>query len=352
QTAALATLIAAGTAHDVAPLADFATAANDPQVRAAAQNTLRLMTAAGTNQAMIALLDQTEHLDPVLVQCALARRAREFVPAFLKAARSPQGTTRLEAFKALQIMATGADLPALVGLLARTAPGAEREAAGRAVWMSCQQIREPAQRSAPLLAALEQADPAGQTALLPTLARLGDPQALPAVHAAMQSSDQALRDAGYRALANWPDASVAHELLEIAQTSAVESYRIWSLRAYARVVSLPNQRPPEQTLEMLKQAMALATRTEDQAFIVTRLSAVPSPATLSLLLSFVDHPQLGEVAIPAVFRLAKRLSQSHPDQARAALEKVRGLSQDPAMVDQIQRVLRDIAARQSPREIP
>jgi hypothetical protein len=275
----------------------------------------------------------------------LARRSPKFIPAFLKAAESSDTATRLEAFKALEIMATEKEAELLAGLLGKTAAGEEREAAGRAVWMSCQKIPNRAKRSAPLRAAMEQADVAGQCAILPALARMGGEGALEAVHSAMQSTDLAVRNAGFRSLANWPDATVADELLDIAKTSAMESYRIWSLRAYARVVSLPNERPPRQTFAMLNNAMQMATRTEDKALIVSRLGSVRVPDALARLLSLLDDEQLKESAVPAVFTLAKGLSQSHPDQAKAALEKVLPLTKDAATLQQIPKVLRDIEAR-------
>jgi hypothetical protein len=46
-----------------------------------------------------------------------------------------------------------------------------------------------------------------------------------------------------------------------------------------------------------------------------------------------------------VFTLAKGLSQSHPEQARAALEKIRPLTEDAAILQQIPKVLRDMEAR-------
>ena len=166
----------------------------------------------------------------------------------------------------------------------------------------------------------------------------------------MQSKDQAVRDAGYRALANWPDATVADELLDVAKTSEVESYRVWSLRAYARVVSLPNGRPPQQTFEMLNSAMGLATRTEDRELIVSRLGSVRVPDALTLLLSLLDNDELKQLAVPAVFTLAKGLSQSHPDQAKAALERIQSLTKDEAVLQQIPKVLRDIEARKQGTE--
>ncbi len=161
----------------------------------------------------------------------------------------------------------------------------------------------------------------------------------------MKSENQAVRDAGYRALANWPDATVADELFEIAKTSKVESYRVWSLRAYARVVSLPNERPPEQTFEMLKNAMGLATRTEDRELIISRLGSVRVPDALALLLSLLDDGELKKAATGAVFTLAKGLSQSHPDQAKAALVRVQTITKDAAILQQIPKVIRDIEAR-------
>jgi HEAT repeat protein len=342
---ALAALIVSGTAEDVSTLTRLASIAEDTRVCDAAFETLRLMTAGGTNEAMITLLNEAETPNSVVVQCALARRSPEFVPSFLKAATSSNAAARLEAFKALEIMATEREAESLADLLRKTAPGEEREAAGRAVWMSCQRIPEPALRSAPLLAALEKADAAGQCAILPSLARLGGERSLAAVHKAMQSKDQPVRDAGYRALANWPDATVADALLEIAETNEVTSYRIWSLRAYARVVSLPNGRPPQKTFEMLNSAMELATRTEDRELIVSRLGSVRVPDALTLLLSLLDDGKLKNSAVPAVFTLAKGLSQSHPDQAKAALERIRPMTNDAAVLQQIPKVLRDIEAR-------
>lgn len=345
RTAALGALIRSGTPADVPTLAALMVNTEDAQLREAAFETLRLMPAEGVNQAFIAWIDQAKPLSPLAVQCAFARRSPDFVPAFLKAADSGDGATRLQAFQALEVLATEREADALVALLAKTAPGEEGEAAGRAVWMSCQKIADPARRSAPLLAAMEKGDAKAQCAILPTLARIGSPDALPAVRKAMQSGDQAVRDAGYRALANWPDATVADELLEIAKTNDVESYRIWSLRAYARVVALPSERAPQKTFEMLRDAMKLAKRTEDRELFISRVSAVRVPDALALLLSFVDDAELQKAAVPAVFNLAKGLSQSHPDQAAAALKKIQPMVKDAALQQQIPKVLRDIDAR-------
>ncbi len=345
RVAALAALTSSATATDVPQLVRIMTTVDDAAEREAAYETLRLMPASGTDQALLEEINRTADPDPQLVRCAFARRSPVAVPGFLHAAESPNAATRLAAFSALEVMATPRELDSLIRLLGKTSPGEEREAADRAVWKSCQQIPDPTARAAPLLAALAQADRAGQCAILPALARLGGEKSLAAVHAAMQSQDQEVRNAGYRALANWPDASVADELLDIAQNGDVASYRVWALRAYARVISLPSERPPHETYTMLKNALEMATRSEDRQLIITRMGAIRTPEALSLLLSLLDQAELKEAATAAVFELAKGLSQSHPDEAQAALQRIRSMTDDPAIRQQIPKVLRDIEAR-------
>ena len=91
--------------------------------------------------------------------------------------------------------------------------------------------------------------------------------------------------------------------------------------------------------------MDLATRLEDRKLIVSRLAAVRTPASLELLLSYLDNAELKNDAVGAVFLSAKGLSQSHPDLAKPALKRVQELSKDEAILQQVRKVLRDIEAR-------
>ena len=55
--------------------------------------------------------------------------------------------------------------------------------------------------------------------MLPTLGRVGGPAALKIVEAAIADKNPPRREAGIRALCNWPDASVAPKLIDLAQTA-------------------------------------------------------------------------------------------------------------------------------------
>ncbi len=346
RLAALRVLTNCALPADVPRIAVLAVSTGNSALREAVVKTLSFMPAPGTNQAIISLIAKDNQLAPVLLRCALIRRVPDAIPMFLRAAQSGNRATRLEAMKALEIMGSAEDIDALLKLLVKTAPGAEREAAGRALWQACQRGSDPSHGIALLLASLRHADTTTQAVLIPVLGRFGGKEILAVVHEAMQSKQSALRDAGYRALANWPDATVADELLDIAKTSPVASYRVWALRAFARVVSLPGAMPRDKAFRSLKTALALAKRLEDKKLIVTRLGAVRTVDSLHLLLTLLDNPELSPTVITAVFDVAKGLSRTHPKEAAAAFAKIRPLIKDPVLLQQMPRVLRDIKRKQ------
>ncbi len=344
RVAALDALGNVGTAEDVSLLAETAFAGTQME-RNMAFDSLTRLRAQGTEAAILAYLKQAKPaVRAVLMRVLAGRQSPSAVPGLLVAAKDPDPGVRIEALKALRVLAAGTDAPALIRILAGTPPGAEREAADRAVWTACKRIAEGRQLAEPLLRALAVADAVTRSALLPTLGRLGDDCGLVLIHAAMQDAREEVRDAGVRALGNWPTVAVADELLGIAKTGKKKSHRVWALRAYARLVALPNPRPANVTFVMLKQAMDLAERAEDKRLVLTRISAVPLPESLAFVVGYLERLDLEPEASAATARLAESLLGSHPEAARAAQERVRGATKDESLLGHVEELLRTTAS--------
>ncbi|MHB8970048.1 MAG: HEAT repeat domain-containing protein [Pirellulaceae bacterium] len=246
----------------------------------------------------------------------------------VKLAQGDQDVIRRESLTALQTVADASLADALVALLAETPAGKERDAAERAVAKCCAQIVPPEMQAEAVLTALTRANAQQRAALLPALGRIGGSQALPVIQQAMQDPDDGVRDAAIRGLCNWPDATVADQLLELARTGEREMYRIWALRGYARVIVLSGQAAPSELTAGLREALKLATRMEDKQLIMSRLTAVRCVESLNLAMSLLDDEQLHNDALNATFALAEGMKGSHPQEARAALEKVAASTPD------------------------
>ena len=158
--------------------------------------------------------------------------------------------------------------------------------------------------------------------MLPALGRIGGQQSLVVIHEAIQDRDSQVRDAAVHALADWPDASVADELLQLARTAEQPTYRIWTLRRFARVVAREGQEQPQKTSEQLREAMQLAQRREEKQLILQRLTAARVPDSLTLALACIEDQQLQADAIDSTVSLAEAMKDSYPAEARAALERI------------------------------
>ena len=87
-----------------------------------------------------------------------------------------------------------------------------------------------------------------------------------------------------RSLCNWPNASVAPRLIELAQTDKRSELRLGALRALIRVAPLPDGRPPKQKLDLLSKAMAMCQRDDERHLALKRASAIRIVQTLRFLL--------------------------------------------------------------------
>ncbi len=168
----------------------------------------------------------TPSLQVTLIEILAARRALDTIPEILAAASDSNPAVRRAAMAALGQLAGPEHVPGMVRGVLHAEPGAERAAAEKAVMFVCDRIPEQEKRAEPLLAAMDDLNDAQRTAMLPTLGRVGGRDARQIVAAAIASREPELHSVGLSALANWPNASVAADLIKLAKTDNHPGHRI------------------------------------------------------------------------------------------------------------------------------
>jgi HEAT repeat protein len=333
-------LATSGQVDDVSILAKIAATTREEDERRTTMQTLQNMSGPEIDRQLLTLVpDADPSLQLVLIPTIAHRRIRDAGSTLMGLARSEDRRVRIEAYRALQAIADPALVQRLVELLAETPSGEEREAADRAVWRCSLQIDAPAQRADAILFRLQDADDSAQSALLPALGRIGGNKALTEVQRAIKSSSPVVREAGIRALTNWPDATVADQLWDIATKDQHAAHRIWALRAFARVMPQLARDQPDQVAARLQAAMGVARRDEEKGLILSRLPAVRSEAALTLALSCLEQPTLRADAIEVTASLGEAMKDTHPQAARKALETIVPLTDNPDLATHIQKIL-------------
>jgi len=339
RTAAIEALGALGNAADVPGLVQLAKSATDPE-KAAARASLIQLSGPTINAAIVAELKNAADSDirVKLLEVLVARNAKDSIAGILPAAEDADAKVRTAAMTTLSQLAAPEQVADMLKGVLKAAAGPEREAAEKAVMIVCDRNKDAAKRAEPLLAAVERLSDADKTTLLPTLGRVGGPGALKLVETAIADQKADRHEAGIRALCNWPDASAAPKLQELAQ-SGEASQRTAALRALIRVAALPDKRSDADRLNLLKKTMTMATRDEERKLVVTRARAVRTIESLRFAVPYLDQPALAQEACGTVVELAHHRELREPNKAEfeKALDVVIRIGKDAGVVDHAKR---------------
>ncbi|MFO8014811.1 MAG: HEAT repeat domain-containing protein, partial [Phycisphaerae bacterium] len=255
RVAALQALARLGDAESVPVLAK-ALAAGGP-VRDAAVGALNRIRGEGVGQAIAKLLGSEDaDVRAGIVEVLATRADASMVPAMLEAARDKDAEVRASAAKGLETPAGADDLPDLVDLLVGADAG-ERGAIEKALAAAVARTEGTEARAAPLVSGLAKADADAKARLVRLLGRVGGKQALAAVRGALHDPNDAVATAAVRALADWPDASPAPDLLKVIQTADDRTRKALAFRGYVQMANMPGV-GAEEAVRMYKRALDLA----------------------------------------------------------------------------------------------
>ncbi|MEI7731975.1 MAG: HEAT repeat domain-containing protein [Verrucomicrobiota bacterium] len=274
-----------------------------------ARATLTRIVGTGVNESITDAMKQAKDakLKAVLIEVLEARGATTAVTALLTETVSEDATLRRSAFKALGKLAMPENLPDMVKGLVKTKPGGERDEAEKAIAMTSARVPEKEKQAEAVLQSLATADPAEKLALLPVLGRIGGAKAFDAIKSAVAGSDNATVEAGLKALNNLPDATdeIADQLLMFVKKAQKPAERKNALRAYIRVVSLPDGFSDKQRLQKLKLAMELADQDAERNFVLERLVDVKTMEAMRYAAQFLETPALANRAANTVMDISR-----------------------------------------------
>ncbi len=256
----------------------------------------------------------------VVIEAVGRRRIAAANSALLQAATDPDASVRQAALGALGETAALAEVPAMVDLLVKS-PAPQRGATEAALAAACARMSDREAPSQALAERLGQADPEVKAALLRILGRVGGAKALETVRASIKDPNDSVRDIAVRILSDWPDAAAAADLAALAKSSDHPKSKVLALRGYIRLAGQPGV-PAEQKLAMSKEALALAQRDEEKKLVLGVLGGVSNPASLAMVVPFLDYPAMKDEASAAAVAIGEKLAGRRPAEVAAAMKKV------------------------------
>jgi HEAT repeat protein len=228
-------------------------------------------------------------------------------------------------FQALVEVVDANDLPVLVDLVAKTKAGREQGMSAIRAALSRAKDRDAAAQV--VIDRAAKADVQARSSLLTCLSRGGGQTAFKALVEATLSSDAVLREAGIRALSDWPDFEAAQPLLTIARNpqTALNEY-VLATRGALNLVTTIKTAPVEERETLCLSAFENARRSEEKRLAIAAMAQVPTAKIAERLLGLAQEGEFKTEAGLAALGGAELMLRTEPSAARDLAAKIRALN--------------------------
>ena len=323
QIGALKALGQLGDSSSVDLLVERAAVASGEEQKAARDSLYRLRDPNVDGVILGRIPEVASEVKVELIKSVGERNIVTGVEMLLKTAEDEDAKVRRESLKVLKSIAGPKYLPALVELLVGVQSSSDRREAEKTVTTVAHKISDKNRQAEAVLAKLPSVEEEGsRCSLLRVLGKIGDDSALAVLRAGLKDKNAAVKDACIRALAEWPTAVAAGDLLKVVQETDNKLHHVLALRGYVRLIGLESNRPAEETIGMYKQAMSLASDTSEKKMVLSGLANIKSLAALEIAVSYLQDKALQQEAEVAVVKIAEATIESNPAESKAALQKV------------------------------
>ena len=276
-----------------------------------------------------------------LIRSIGRRNIEAGVETLLKTAKDPDRNVRVESLKVLRNIAGPKHVPALVKLLVTVESETElREAERTVASASRNAVSESTDVVLTTLASVK--DVKARCSLLRVLGKIGASKALGVLREALKDNNAEVQAAAIRALSDRPTAELMTDLLNVVQTSDNKIHRALALRGYVRLIGLDSDRPAEETIEMCRQAMALASNVSEKKMVLSGLANIRSFAALEMAADYLEDSALQQEAGAAIVKIADATVDSHLEQTRLLLWKVIEISKSDSLREWAQEIIDEI----------
>jgi HEAT repeat protein len=262
RVAAIQALAALGDVADIELLAGLAKEGGE--VGRVVVESLCRRSGKGASEAIMKVLPRVDAASrALLVGCLAERQSREVVSELFRYADDSDEHVRVQTFKALGTLVQEEEIPTLIGLMLSAKPDRVRLAAERAVSVASAKVEGVDRRTAPLVAAMKDANPEGRASLLHCLGSLGGEKALDMVRVSIRDRDENVQEAAIRVMADWKDEGAVADLCELAKNAPKENLKIIAFRGLVRIVEQFKSPGPERDKAMAElKTLAETTQTE------------------------------------------------------------------------------------------
>ncbi len=280
----------------------------DADIAHAAKSTLTRMEGKKIDAALMDRLPKSSgKTRQVIIELAALRRIEAAVPVLLASAVDADPGVRRAALATLSSLGSEKQVGDLVSLISKAKSADDRDGAEKALAGICG--RTGTKAVALVLPLTKNNDSELRKSGLRVLAMAGGPEALGAVTAAVNDSDESVQDEAVGTLATWPnnwpeDGAVAEPLLGLVKTGKKRSYQVQGARGYLLYVQENKKLSNADKVKAIDDLLPLLKQPPEKRLAISALGGIPSGKSLDSLSTLAGDPAIAEEASLAIVNVA------------------------------------------------
>lgn len=322
RAAALRALGTAGNASVISLLVERAGSPLTGEAQAATDALRRLQGPTVDEALLNHILRTPPDLRSRLIRVLAERKATHAVPALLIQAEQPDERVCRAAFRALGVLASEQDLPAMLRALKDLTVESARADAEAALAQVIARVPDSTGSTEAVRNMMATAPPTAlKCSLLRLLSVIGSEKACQTVAMALRDSNAEVKDTALRTLSDWPDARPLPVLLDVAGSDGSELRRTLALRGYLRLLK-EVKAAPEELVRHYRLAIPLVRQPAEKRLLLSGLATVAQRQALQWAMGFLSDTSLRPEAEQAVIALARQLGRTEREAVKAALQQV------------------------------
>lgn len=307
-----------GNEANLAKLLELATG-DDAELSQAAKAAVVMLTGEKVNAEIAERLPSAQGKALATLIEIVGLRRMEATAELVKALKDSDKTVQGAALAALGASVGPKDLTILITQL-KGAKGSDAEAAERALQTACVRMSDRESTAAELASVMDGVPTATKASVLRILGAMGGPKALQTIASAAKSDDAELQDVGTRVLGEWMTTDAGPVLLEVTKSPIADKYRVRALRGYLRIAR-QQKMPDAERINMVRQGLALAKRSEERELALDALKRCPSAESIKLASALLDDAAVRDRAVETAIFIGEKIKDKDPAAAKTAAEK-------------------------------
>lgn len=322
----------------------------DREIAQTAQDSLAALPGNEVDAAVLAMLSSGDTAQRLTAIDLLSRRRMtKNLPELLKLTSDADAKVRSTALKRVGELGGPADVPALLDSLMKAKDSQALEAAEQAVSTICVKAGDADACADKIGSLLTQAPPEQKGALLRVLGAIGGQKSLQLVRAAVNDANADVHSSAIRVLGDWKTADAAPDLLALAKNASDPKDKMLCLRSYLGLARNPDF-PAPQRLTMCRDAAGMVQSQDEKRLLLSALGSVQSPEAINVILPYLEDASTKNEAAAAALGIADRLLQGRNAARNAArlvepLQKVAKSGANADLVKRAQTLLKQAQAK-------